>query len=221
MLKGVVLAAGNSSRMGRPKALLEHEGVSFIEIVCGKLRGLGLEGITAVLGRDHEMVLKKWRPQKEEIVLNDRPELGQIHSLRLALKEISSEASFLICLVDQPLIKQETYEAVKDFWLKNPDCIVIPRCRRAGEPQVSGLKSQVCPPDPLRVTHDASRFKRGHPIIIPAVYRDLCFSGPVDKGLHWVTHHEKVRVKDLETEDSGILRDFDTPEDYEKLETGG
>jgi CTP:molybdopterin cytidylyltransferase MocA len=60
-------------------------------------------------------------------------------------------------------------------------------------------------------------YKRGHPIVIPAKYRGLCFEGPLDKGLHWVTHHPLAATLSLDVADAEIIRDFDTPQDYAAL----
>ncbi len=200
MISAVILAAGNSSRMGSPKAALKIGGRTFIEIIISNLRKAGIDRISVVLGKDRDIVLEKWRPNGEKLVFNDRPELGQIHSLRLALENGIND-SFMVCLADQPLIKPETYEMIKDFALKNPDSLIIPKFFKEFSPS-------------------EKRYKRGHPIVIAKIYKELCFQGPIDKGLHWVTHHESVNVKELEVADPGILKDFDTPEDYQNLFSG-
>ncbi|MEA3306273.1 MAG: hypothetical protein U9Q34_00630, partial [Elusimicrobiota bacterium] len=92
-----------------------------------------------------------------------------------------------------------------DFWLKNRDCIIIPKVKRP--------KNVVYPKTPKPYPP----YKRGHPIIIPKIYWHLCFEGPEDKGLHWVTHHPQVKVLDLFVDDDNILKDFDTPEDYKSI----
>jgi CTP:molybdopterin cytidylyltransferase MocA len=224
MLSAIVLAAGNSSRMGSPKALLEYVGRSFIENVCGALRSAGVAERVVVLGRDAGIITSVWRASGEKVVLNSNPDLGQLSSLRVGIAATGpASEGFMICLADQPTIRGETYKLIADFWRDNKDRMVIPRCRRESGawlaergtglgPRASGLgpASRATSPEP-RI------YKRGHPIIIPAIYRDLCFEGPLDKGLHWVTHHPSVKIADLTVEDAGIIRDFDTPEEYEKL----
>ena len=183
--------------MGRPKALLQWRGKPFIEHVCAALRAAGVEDRVAVLGSASKEILASWLPAGEKVAVNLKPEHGQLSSLRAGLAEIQefSEA-FMVCLADQPTVNAETYKKVIDCWLLNKDSIVIPRTFRASD----------------------SRLKRGHPIIIPAAHKQLCFEGPLDKGLHWVTHHPSVKITDLEVKDPEIIRDFDTPEDYRGLE---
>lgn len=182
--------------MGRPKALLQWRGKCFIEHVCASVRAAGIEDRVAVLGRASAEILAAWVPAGEKVTVNLKPENGQLSSLRagLGLASQYSEA-FMVCLTDQPAILPETYKKILAFWLYHKDSIVIPRTIRPSD----------------------SKLKRGHPIIIPAACRHLCFEGPLDKGLHWVTHHPSVKIADLEVADREIIRDIDTPEDYQSL----
>jgi molybdenum cofactor cytidylyltransferase len=196
MLSAIVLAAGDSSRIGRPKALLQWRGLPFLEHVCDALRRSDVEDRVVVLGKDSHEILSAWHPAGEKVTVNAHPEHGQLSSLRCGLLDAAGTAEgYLVCLADQPTIPVDTYRRVIDCWLAAKDSIVIPRTMRAAD----------------------SRLKRGHPIIIPAAHRGLCFEGPLEKGLHWVTHHPSVKINDLEVKDPEIIRDFDTPEDYEAL----
>jgi molybdenum cofactor cytidylyltransferase len=199
-LGAIILAAGESARMGRPKAALLWRGLPFIEHVCAALRKAGVEERVAVLGRASAEVLAVWTPAGEKVEINPRPQGGQLSSLRTGLEVLSPHCEgFLVCLADQPTVAAETYKSIIEFWNSRKEELVIPRVLRASD----------------------SRLKRGHPIIIPAAYRQLCFEGPLEKGLHWVTHHPSVKVADLEVKDPEIIRDFDTPEDYDALVKAG
>ena len=167
-----------------------------MEHVCDALRRAGVEDRVVVLGRAGPEVLAAWVPVGEKVAVNLKPENGQLSSLRagLGLASEYSEA-FIVCLADQPTILPDTYKKIIEFWSYRKNSIVVPRTIRASD----------------------SRLKRGHPIIIPAAYKHLCFEGPLDKGLHWVTHHPAVKITDLDVADREIIRDFDTPEDYKEL----
>jgi molybdenum cofactor cytidylyltransferase len=203
MLSAIILAAGESSRMGRPKALLLWRGLPFIEHVCASLRAAGVQDRVVVLGGAAAEILAAWRPAGEKTTVNPKPEEGQLSSLRAGLEAaVKDSEGFLVCLADQPTIEPETYKKVISAWALDKGAIIIPRVPRPGRK----------PGEPP--------YKRGHPILIPAAHLRLCFEGPLDQGLHWVTHHPSARVLDLDAGDPEIIRDFDTPEDYARLEPG-
>ena len=205
-ISSIILSAGDSKRMGKTKALLKYKGKSFIENIFQKLSENKIKDRIIVLGANEKEVLSNWTPSGEKSILNKNPEGGQISSLRAGLKNINPESeAVLIALVDQPTIETRTYKNIIDFWLKNRDCIIIPKVKRPKNVSYP-LTPKPYPP-----------YKRGHPIIIPKIYWHLCFEGPEDKGLHWVTHHPTVKVLDLFVDDDNILKDFDTPEDYKNI----
>ena len=59
--------------------------------------------------------------------------------------------------------------------------------------------------------------KRGHPILLAKKVWPLCFTGPADLGLHWVTHHPSVKALDVDVECEFVVKDVDTPADYRSL----
>ena len=200
MLTAIILAAGDSSRMGGPKALLQWRGKPFIEHVCASLRSAGVEDRVVVLGNASKEILAAWTPVGEKVTVNLKPENGQLSSLRAGLGFASEYTeAFMVCLADQPTVLPDTYKKIIEYWSYRKEALVIPRTLRASD----------------------SKLKRGHPIIIPARYKSLCFEGPLEKGLHWVTHNPLVKIADLEVSDPEIIRDFDTPGDYESLVRAG
>lgn len=187
MICAIILAAGDSSRMGKLKALLDLDGRTFLEIACEKARCAGIPDITVVLGKHSESIKLGWKNTTERVIVNPNPDYGQLSSLREALKHLPADAeSAFISLVDQPLVAVSTYRKIVDCWKERQESVIIPRFKG----------------------------KRGHPVILPRPVWRLCFEGPLDKGLHWVIHHESVKVTDLAVEDGAILKDIDTPEDY-------
>jgi len=197
--------------MGRTKALLEYDGRTFLEAVCAGVKAAGVKETVVILGASRAEVLAAWKPKEERTAFNETPELGQIASVRAGLELVGREVEgAMICLVDQPTILPETYRLVADFWRSNKDSIVIPKCLRSA----ANSEEQ-------KVHRGEYPHKRGHPIIIPGKYFQLCFDGPADKGLHWVTHHPSVKVVDLIVKDGNIIKDFDTPEQYKELRIRG
>lgn len=200
MISAAILAAGDSSRMKTPKPLLDWKGQIFLEHVCSSLRKVGVDERIVVLGKSADEIISHWKSKGEKIVVNPNPSDGQLSSLRIAVSAMSDESEgLIICLADQPTIEPATFTKIISHWEKRKNAIVIPRVmrlnRKPGEPP----------------------FKRGHPIIIGRNNLHLCMEGPLQQGLHWVTHHPEVFVCDVDVFDNGIIRDFDTPGDYKKL----
>jgi molybdenum cofactor cytidylyltransferase len=187
VIAAVVLAAGNSERMGRPKALLEVEGETFLGRICRRLREAGVKDIVVALGRDAESVLEGWPRANEKVVVNPRPEDGMISSLKPALKALPPSAgAALVCLADAPLVAPQTYARLIAEWRRAQGFLVVPR-------------------------HNG---KRGHPLVLDQRFWP---QAPNDLGLHWVTHGNAAWMRDVDVEDPGVVKDFDTPDEYRRL----
>ena len=87
----VILAAGRSSRLGRPKSLIEVEGVSLISWVLSRLNRLGLSPIV-VTRRD---LVEKITDSvgNVEIIVNEQPELGRTGSVKKGLERLKERIS--------------------------------------------------------------------------------------------------------------------------------
>ncbi|MCC6545780.1 NTP transferase domain-containing protein [Candidatus Sumerlaeota bacterium] len=107
MMTSLLLAAGESRRMGRPKALLlMPDGESFLGEASRAVQSLPLSARIAVVGEALSDVLKTAPHHFSGVVTNHSPQLGQLHSVKLGLAhlaEIAPESSgTLIHLVDNP-----------------------------------------------------------------------------------------------------------------------
>ena len=144
MLPAIVLAAGDSTRMGAPKALLlTADGRPFVAAVIRALAAAGVTDIVIVTGRDHEAVVAAVGtdapPVTPRFVRNPDPARGQLSSLWVGMDaaiEPDTEA-LLLTLVDVPLIRPETIAAVVDVWRRTRAPIVRPAIGdRHGHPVV-------------------------------------------------------------------------------------
>jgi len=106
---GIILAGGESSRMGSPKALLEFRGETFLGrlIRCFEER---CSPVIVVLGHEPEVIRSGVRsPGRAVFVLNDRYRLGQFSSLQCGLRGMPAEAEGVIFTpVDHPNIEPAT-----------------------------------------------------------------------------------------------------------------
>jgi len=192
---GIVLAAGQSTRMGQPKALLPcpPAGRTFVTQIIHVLREGGIDTI-AVIGRVNDPDLRREVASAGLPVCyveNPSPELGQLSSILVgvAFAEARQSAGILVLPVDMPLIRPETVRTALGAFA-------------AGDEPV------------LRATYQG---RHGHPVIFgAAVFRALRNANP-EVGARAVLHQDPSRVRNLEVDDPGVLRDFDWPTDYRGL----
>ena len=146
MITPVLLAAGRSTRMGRPKPLLpDREGRPFVARIVRTLGAAGLDDVVVVTGDTHDLVVealeKDQSPVCWECRRNPDPDRGQLSSLWVGLdaaEERGAEA-LLVHLVDIPLVKPETVRAVMDGWRASEALIARPAAgEKHGHPVVFG-----------------------------------------------------------------------------------
>ena len=88
MIAGLILAAGESSRMGRDKALLPCHGQTFLENIIHTLREAGIERIAVVLGHHAEEIRQAVHLEGIEVVINSEYQRGQTSSLQAGLRAL-------------------------------------------------------------------------------------------------------------------------------------
>lgn len=189
MIIGVVLSAGESSRMGRPKALLPIEGQKFIERII-RVLGLSRVGRTiVVLGHHAEQLRGQIEHLPVEILINPGYQSGQLSSLQAAIRHIERDdrcAGMLVHLVDHPFIDVALVDKLIDGFFETKKLIVVPRYKE----------------------------KRGHPVIFSReLFREL-LDAPVDQGAKAVVNAHRQDTLEIDWQDEGIILDIDTPELY-------
>jgi molybdenum cofactor cytidylyltransferase len=193
----VVLAAGQSTRMGSPKALVEFDGRPLLEHLLASplLREFG--DVVVVLGHHAEAL----RPIVDRLgyrsVLNPDPDRGRTGSVQMGLKALPAAIrAVFVQPVDCPMILPETYLAL--VAAIGPDDVAIPGYRgRHGHPP---LFSAALIPEILAAGPD-------EPL------RDL-LQGPVGR-LSKSSYEVRCRV--VEVDDPGVLANLDRPEDLQQL----
>lgn len=201
-LAGVVLSGGASSRMGRPKALLDLGGRPFVRRVADTLHEAGIPEVVVVTG-SHEAEIsaalgpadRAWR---DVVLLNPDSTRGQLSSLRIALDWIEAPprvpgTGVVVALVDHPLVRSDTVRALADAFAAAGPAVVRP----------------------------VFRGRHGHPVIFARSTFASLRAAPLDAGARAVVRSLGSAVLDVETDDEGVVVDVDTPEDYARLTGGG
>jgi molybdenum cofactor cytidylyltransferase len=192
-LAGVVLAAGRSSRMGSPKALLDFLGRPFAVRILEALEALEVKTRVVVLGPDAPRIQPSLADHDYMLVENPEPETGPIASLRGALRALQplQPSAVLVWPVDLPHVRVATVERI------------VEAHRRIGAPVVLPTFAE----------------RRGHPVIWGAsLFGELLGSSEaVREGARAVLHHHDKDVLAIAVDDPAVVDQVNTPEDYEKL----
>ena len=188
-IAAVVLSAGESSRMGRPKALLPIEGETFIGRIVGSLKRTQVGKILVVLGHNADQLAAAIGALPVEILINPNYQLGQLSSLQVAVLTLLPDPDcdgMLVHLVDHPYIDASLVDRMIRQFYESKKNIVVPRCRG----------------------------KRGHPVLFSRRLFSELLDAPMDQGAKAVVNAHGDATLEIETDDEGITVDIDTPELY-------
>jgi molybdenum cofactor cytidylyltransferase len=132
----IVLAAGKSERMGRPKALLPFRGRTFLENILRAISGSKIEHTQIVLGHNHELIARS--VALTNVIINPSYERGMTTSFQAGIRSLpSGMEGAVIFLVDHPVVEPATIDAL----IQRGDAggIVLPTYRgRRGHPVLFG-----------------------------------------------------------------------------------
>src|SRR5690242_19865570 len=112
-IAAIILAAGASSRMGSPKALVELDGATYLTRIVNTARAAGAGSIVVVIGPPDAEKIKARLPTGVGTAWNHDPSRGMITSVQAAIQNLPTQTTaMLIWPVDHPLVRQETARAV-------------------------------------------------------------------------------------------------------------
>ena len=130
MIAGVILAAGDSSRMGFPKQLAEYKGKTILETVIDTVTSKFEEAVV-VLGHENDTITEKLDFKDSTILINENWEEGVVSSIRTALFYLSENKeieSAMIFMADQPSVNNKIIDKLIKT-KKKEDEVVISKYR--------------------------------------------------------------------------------------------
>jgi molybdenum cofactor cytidylyltransferase len=185
----VILAAGESKRMGTPKMLLPFKGFTMIESVIDNITRSDADNTLIVLGAEKERLTQLPGILRVVRCYNDNYKEGMLSSVKCAFKNVpAGTRAVMVFQGDQPLITPDVINSVIKAYLSSEKGIIIP----------------------------VFNSRRGHPVLIDIKYKDDIEQLNKDKGLRSLAYMFPDDVLEVLTDEPGILRDFDTYDQYLK-----
>jgi molybdenum cofactor cytidylyltransferase len=194
VIPAIVLAAGKSTRMGRPKATLPLDGGdTFLSRIVRTFAAAAVEDVVVVVGHEAAGVIASFAnvDVTARFVENPDYEQGQLSSLLAGLRVIDRPGveAALLTLVDVPLVGAATVRAVVDCY------------RRTRAPIVRPVRGD----------------EHGHPVLIDRSLFDAIRHADPAIGAKPIIRANVSAAGDVAVDDPGAFADFDTPGDYNKL----
>ena len=190
MIWAIVLAAGESLRMGRPKLLLPYHGdKTIIETVVENVVSSRADRAAVVLGGSRRGIEEKIRRFAVKRVINRRYKEGMFSSVRSGLSSLPPSArAAVFILADQPDVPTSVIDLLIEAFRREKKGIVLP----------------------------VYRGMRGHPLLIDLKYRREIDSLSPDSGLRGLLREHGDDILEVRVPSPAILKDIDGPKDYER-----
>jgi CTP:molybdopterin cytidylyltransferase MocA len=184
-LAAAILAAGESRRMGRPKALVPLDGLTFVEHLLAAVRHPRVQIVRVVLGSNAEEIRAESNVDSGTIVVNKNWRLGQLSSIQVAIRSLpaGATAGLLLCPVDHPLITACLVSRLIAEFDASQKLIALP-------------------------THLG---RRGHPVIFHyGLYDELLAASP-DVGARQVVWAHAGEIAEVPTDEAGVILNLNDP----------
>lgn len=190
MIWAVVLAAGESRRMGEPKLLLPYGESTIVGGVIQNILASRVDRVVVVLGSRWPKIRKAIQGYNVQIVVNRRFSEGMLSSIQRGLSTLPrTSRAAIIALGDQPAIPAWVVDALIESYQREKKGLVVP----------------------------VYRGKRGHPLLVDLKYREEIFQLDPAVGLRQLLERHPEDVLECRVSTPTVLKDIDDLADYRRL----
>jgi molybdenum cofactor cytidylyltransferase len=190
MLAAAILAAGESRRMGTPKALIPYRGRTFVEHLLEVTRHPRVSVTRIVLGAGASEMREKLSGQEAAIVVNPNWYSGQLSSIHAAIRSLpeGTTEGLILCPVDHPVVSAKLVSELIDTFDASRKLIILPT-----------FKGQ-----------------RGHPVIFHATLYEELLSARPEIGARQVVWAHADDVAEVPTDEEGVTLNLNDPATLKK-----
>ena len=187
MISAILLAAGESKRMGKPKQLMPFGQNTILEQAIDNLLRSAVDEVIVVVGYQAEEVVKTIGTRSVKLVVNPDYKQGMSTSIIAGLNQVDSQAkAVMLAFGDQPLIDSQTINRLIEEFNNHDKGIAIP----------------------------AYQGRRGHPIIFTTKYKEKLLALKGDIGGRQIVDDHPDDIVEVAVNSEGIITDIDTVGDY-------
>ena len=190
MISAILLSAGQSKRMnGENKLRKEIQGIPLIKHSVKNILASSIDELIVILGYQKD-IIKKLIDNNEKIkfVFNKDFESGMASSIKTGLNHLSKNTeAFFICLGDMPMVNHNTYNQL----IKSKDNkeIIVPTYKE----------------------------QQGNPVLFDKSMKEKIMSIAADVGAKKILELNKDKILNLQIDDQGITKGFDTQDNFNSL----
>ncbi|MEK6320734.1 MAG: nucleotidyltransferase family protein [Acidobacteriota bacterium] len=190
MISAVLLAAGESRRMGEFKQLLRLGDKSFVEHCVDNLLASRVGEVVVVTGHRESEVRRAIGARRVTFAYNPEYKSGMASSIKRGVHAVSENVkACVLALVDQPQIDADVINRIIETYENTQPLIVIP-------------------------TYEG---KNGHPILLDLSLKEEILNVDPAQGLREVVHAHPGEIARVEVSDRRVLEDCDLPGDYQRI----